>query len=133
MLKVHDITEIAYGGLVTGLERMDKKRVTDGKIRNKDILKKYSTYAYAVPGAICTAATAMGWMRRYDAINERIAHGFLFGLPGFIMDIVDATGEGGGGAARSTVRDAEQFLRERTRREVRQTPGSGFQEVEPMY
>lgn len=133
MLKVHDISELAYGGLVTGLSRMDRNRVTKGDIKDKEILKKYGTYAYAVPGILCTTATAMGWMRRYDAYNERIAHGFLYGLPGFVMDIVDATGEGGGAGARSTVRDAEQFLRERARTRISQTPGSGFEEVEPMY
>lgn len=131
MLKVHDITELAYGGLVTGMNRWDKRRVTDGKITDKDIFKKYGTYAYAVPGVVCTAATAMGWMEKWDAYNERVAHGFLYGFPGFIMDIVDAYGTKT--TARSTVSDAERFLRQRTRERIAQTPGTGFEEVEPMY
>lgn len=112
MLRVADVSELAYGGLVTGMAQWDKKRVEDGKIEEKELFKKASFYTYLIPGLFCTTATAFGWMRGWDAYNERIAHGFIYGFPGFVLAIINAFSEGGAGAKSAAVREAERLLAE---------------------
>ena len=116
-LVVQDIGELAYGGLVTGLDRWDVKQA-------RTLWKKYSTYAYLIPGIVATAATTMGWMRRYNAWTERLAHGFIYGFPGFVMDVVDHYGTTTTAGGRA-VRDAESYLK--TQRKPRQTAAPGFE------
>lgn len=130
-LQVQDLGELAYGGLVTGLGQWDKKRVEDGKIEGKELFKKAGTYAYLVPGGISTLATSLGWMRRYDPWTERIAHGFIYGFPGFIMDLVNAFAGGEGVAG---VKEAERLLAAARSRggakTVGQTSKPGFEDVQ---
>ena len=126
MLRMEDVGELAYGGLVTGLKRWDAGRAID----SGDIFKKASFWGYLVPGLIATTATAMNWMPRYSAWNERLAHGFIYGFPNFVMELVDSFGEGAG----STVQDAERFLRERaqtrSRKDIGQSTKPGFEDIE---
>lgn len=121
-LKVQDLGELAYGGLVTGLQRWDERQA-------RTFWKSYSTYGYLVPGVIATGATAMGWMRRYDPWMERLAHGFIYGFPGFIMSIVDAYGGGGSMEKNAAVREAERIARAsgNPRRPIGQTAKPGFE------
>lgn len=126
-LVVQDVGELAYGGLVTGMKQWDKKRVEEGKIEEKDLMKKASFYSYLVPGLVCTGATAFGWLRRYDPWTERVAHGFIYGFPGFVLDIINAFGEGGAGSKSAAIREAEAIVR--TRRKIGQTPGPGFKNL----
>lgn len=103
MLRVEDIGELAYGGLVVGLKRWDEGRA----VGDEEILKKAGFWGYLVPGLFATTSTAMKWMPRQDAWLERISHGFIYGFPGFVMELVDAFG--GGTAA--AVREAERIVR----------------------
>lgn len=132
MLRLEDIGELAYGGLVTGMTQWDKRRIEDGRIEARELLKKASFYSYLVPGLICTGATAFGWLRRWDAWNERIAHGFIYGFPGFVMELVNAFGGGGVGAS-VAVREAERVLARKAttgaRRPIGQTTKPGFEDV----
>jgi hypothetical protein len=90
MLQVSDISELAYGGLVTFAERQDADRITAGKLANDKVFSKYGTYAYFVPGLISVGAVAMNWMPRYAGITNRIAHGFIYDIPRQTMNLVDA-------------------------------------------
>jgi hypothetical protein len=115
-LAVEDIGELAYGGLVTGLQRWDKTA-------NRTLWKKYSTYGYLIPGGLATAAQAMGWMRQFDSWTSRLAHGFIYGFPGFVMEVVDAYAAP---SADKAVKEAETIVRN-ARRRINQTQQPGFE------
>jgi len=136
MLQVSDISELAYGGLVTGLDRWDKKRLEDAKIDKKDVLKKAGFYGYLVPGVFCTGATAFGFLRKYNPITERVTHGFIYGFPRFVMDMVDAFAEEpAAGSKSAALRAAEQIARASARaavsahQSIGQTSKPGFEDV----
>ena len=121
-LQIEDIGELAYGGLVTGLDRWDNREA-------RPLWKKYSTYAYLVPGVVAIGASAMNWMPRYSNWSERISHGFIYGFPSFVMNVVDHYGTTGSGSA---VTQAEKLLRQRTtaRKPIGQTTKPGFEDVQ---
>lgn len=124
MLRIEDIGELAYGGLVTGLKRWDVGR----GVASSDVLKKTGFWGYLAPGLFATTATAMKWMPRQDAWLERISHGFIYGFPGFVMELVDAFS---GGTTSATVEEAERFLRSKahSRKAVGETTKPGFEDV----
>ena len=126
MLQIEDIGELAYGGLVTGLKRWDDGRA----IAKNEPWRKGSFWAYIGIGLPSTLATSLGWMRRQDAWLVRISHGFIYGFPGFIMEMVDAFS--GEPASTATVREAEAFLRSKTtgRKAVGQSTKPGFEDVQ---
>lgn len=119
MIKMQDIGELGYGGLVTLSTWWDDKRIEEGKLTKKDVLKKASFYAYLIPGGLCTLTSAFGWVKALKPWDEHISHGFIYGFPGFIKDMVDAMREetqGGGSAARAAaVREANKILAEQQR------------------
>ncbi len=88
-LVVEDLGELVYGGLVAGTQRLDAKRIREGKIKDKDLVKKWSFYTYLVPGLVSTGAVAFNYMPRYSMWTERLAHGFIYGFPGFVWDLMD--------------------------------------------
>ena len=92
MLQVSDLSVVAYGGLVTAAERLDRDRIAKGKLANDAVLKKYGTYAYLVPGLVATVSTAFDLMPRWRGVNEKLTHGFLYDLPRFAMNMVDTLG-----------------------------------------
>lgn len=131
-LIVQDLGELVYGGAVTGFRRYDQKRVDEGKIGKKDILKKVGFYTYLVPGLICTGATAFGWLRKWNPWTERMTHGFIYDIPNFTMSLVDAFKEEGAG---SLISEAERIAREAAarrspRKPVGQTTKPGFEDVQ---
>ena len=89
MIRLQDVGVLAYGGLVTGLTAWDKKRIEEGTITEKDLVKKAGLWAYLVPGGLSLFANAFGWMRRYEPWTERLSHGFIYGFPAFVKDVVD--------------------------------------------
>jgi len=109
-IRMEDLGSLAYGGLVTGMEAWDEKRVTNGDITDKDIVKKYSTYAFLVPGVVSTACSAMGWGRQWMPWMEKVQAGFLYGFPSFIRDVVTNMGTERR-AGSSAVREAQRVLR----------------------
>lgn len=116
MIRLQDIGELGYGGLVTGLTAWDEKRIAEGTITEKDLVKKAGFWGYLVPGSVSLFANAFGWMRRYEPWTERLSHGFIYGFPAFVKDVVDIYKEEGPGArgrgkgSSSAVREAQKLL-----------------------
>lgn len=119
MLRVEDIGELAFGGLVTATEWYDKQRIDDGKLTEKDILKKFSTYAYLIPGGAATIMSAFGVWRGMERWNEHISHGFMYDFPRFLKNVVTAMRQGGGAGARAqSVREANRIIQETQRQQL---------------
>ncbi|MBU0778375.1 hypothetical protein KKF82_08970 [Patescibacteria group bacterium] len=107
-IRVEDLGELAYGGLVTGAKFMDTNRIADGKLTNGEILKKFETYAYLVPGLGSVIASAFGMMKRQETWLEHISHGFMYGFPGWLTEVVQSMQAGGAGSA--AVREAQRII-----------------------
>ncbi len=114
-LRMLDITEVAFGGAVTLADWWDEKRIADATLTDKDVLKKASFWTYLAVGLPATLATAMGWWRRQEGITERLAHGFLYGLPGFLYATVKSLGTttAAGRVKSDAVTQAQEILRQR--------------------
>jgi len=108
-IRIEDVGEIAYGGLVTATKALDKRRMDEGKLSEKDIMKKFETYAYLVPGGAATIMSALGTMRGQQTWLEHISHGFMYGFPGFIMDVVSSMQEGTSSKS-AAVREAQRIV-----------------------
>ena len=89
-LVMQDLGELGFGGLVTLTEWWDSKRIKDGSITNKEILKKAGFYTYLVIGLGATLATAFGWWSRQGRWMEHIAHGFIYDVPRQTVNMVTA-------------------------------------------
>jgi hypothetical protein len=116
MIRVQDIGEVAYGGIVTFTEWWDNKRVEDNRIKNSEVLKKAGFYAYLLIGLFATLASAFGWWRRQEKWMEHISHGFLYDFPRFIKNIVTtmrSSGTTGAGDDSIAVKQAKEILRRR--------------------
>ena len=113
MIKMQDIGELGYGGLVTLATWYDDKRITDGKITEKDIIKKMSTWAYLVPGGLATLTSAFGWVRALKPWDEHISHGFIYDFPRFIKDTVTAMRTESRSSSSAAVREAQRVLDQR--------------------
>ena len=114
MIRIEDFGEIGYGGVVTLTEWWDNKRIDEGKIGAKDVLKKASFYTYLGVGLTATLMSVFGWMRRYERWSEHISHGFLYDLPRFAYNLTKALGTSGRrGSESSAVQEAQKILRER--------------------
>ncbi len=122
MIKMQDIGELGYGGLVTLSEWYDEKRIGEGKITKKDVLKKISTYAYVIPGGLCTLTSAFGWVRALKPWDEHISHGFIYDFPRFLKNIVGAMREEAAGkhSSSAAVREANRILEQQRRSASRQ-------------
>lgn len=137
MIRLEDIGELGYGGLVTGLTRWDARRVTEGKITEKDLAKKAGFWGYLVPGVGCLLANAFGWMRRWEPWTERVTHGFIYGAPGVVMNLVDIfkeaapVGAKGAGSSSAAVQEAQRLLAEARSRQL--GGGQGAQVAPGIY
>lgn len=120
MIKMQDIGELGYGGLVTLSEWWDDKRIGEGKITKKDVLKKASFYAYLIPGGLCTLTSAFGWVRALKPWDEHISHGFIYDFPRFIKNTVNAMREETAkGSSSAAVRQAQKILEQKQREAAR--------------
>lgn len=143
MIKLQDVGVLGYGGLVTGLTAWDEKRIEEGTITEKDLVKKAGFWGYLVPGGVSLFANAFGWMRRYEPWTERLSHGFIYGFPAFVKNVVDiykeeeeeagARGKGrGSSAANAAVMEAQKLLAAaNARRQVQ--PGIGTEVNAGIY
>lgn len=107
-IKMQDLGELGYGGLVTLTAWWDDKRIAEGKITEKDVLKKASFYGYLIPGGFCTLTSAFGWVRALKPWDEHISHGFIYDFPRFIKDMVTSMRTEGGAAA--AVKEAQRIV-----------------------
>lgn len=110
-LRMQDIGELGYGGLVTLAEWYDDKRINEGKITKKDVLKKASFYAYLLPGGFCTLTSAFGWVRALKPWDEHVSHGFIYDFPRFIKNMVGAMRTERSSSA--AVSEAQRILRQK--------------------
>lgn len=108
MITVEHTGPVIYGGAVTLARWYDNKRITAGTLQNKQIFKKYSTWAYLVPGVASLIATI--WWKKYQGWTDRLTAGFLFGLPGFIYDSARASSGAATTAGAGAVAEAQRIL-----------------------
>lgn len=137
MIRLQDVGVLGYGGLVTGLTALDEKRIAEGTITEKDLVKKAGFWGYLVPGGVSLFANAFGWMRRYEPWTERLSHGFIYGFPAFVKDVVDiykeeGAGARGAGARSSAVKEAQKLLAQAQARKQVQ-PGIGTEINTGLY
>lgn len=125
MIRVEDLGELGYGGVVTLTDWWDEKRIASGKLAANAMWKKYSTWSYLGIGLVATLMSAFGWMRRYDNWTENISHGFIYGLPGFVRTVIKSTGTAGRPASGAdAIAQANAILAAR-REAARQIAGGG--------
>ena len=89
-LKIVDVSELAYGGMVTGLEFWDKKRIEGATLKKKELHKKVGFYGYLIPGLYGVVTTGFDLVRSQRNINERLAHGFIYDFPRFTLGLVES-------------------------------------------
>lgn len=109
-MRVEDIGELIYGGAVTGARKLDDSRIAKGKLTEADVLKKYETYTYLVPGIGATLMSALGWMKRYETWAEHVSHGFIYAFPGFLTDTIVSLRGGTTSAKKAAVKEAQRIL-----------------------
>lgn len=118
-IRKEDLGELAYGGLVTASRWWDENRMADGKLTDRDILKKAETYTYLIPGGAATLMSAFGTWRRYELLLEHISHGFMFGFTQWLVSTIQSMQ--GTASKSAAVREAQQIIAQETRRQL----GSG--------
>lgn len=125
MIRIQDIGEITYGGAVTVTEWWDNKRIDKGEITRKDILRKASFWTYLGIGLPATMMSAFGWWGKTERWTERLSHGFLYGFPGFIVNLVQSLGTESRGSAAGdrAVKEAQEVLSRMRTKEL--ASGSG--------
>ena len=113
-IRMQDLGEIGYGGAVTLTEWWDDRRIADGKIAKTDLWKKASFYTYLGIGLPATLISAMGWWRQMGLWAEHVSHGFLYDMPRFIYNVVQAMGTESRSQTNSdAVRQAQEILNRR--------------------
>lgn len=114
MIRTEDFGEIGFGGALTLATWWDDKRIGEGKIATKDVLKKASFYTYWGVGLASTLVSAFGWMPKWQRWAEHISHGFLYDLPRNTYNLSQALGtQGGRGSSSAAVKEAQRLVRER--------------------
>jgi len=103
MLRLEDAGEVAYGALVQVADYMDEKN------NRVDIWKKWSTWAYLVPGGVATVMSGFDFMPRYGRWAEHVSHGFLYDVPRFLRNFIK-TGTAGNTTKSRAVQEAQRIL-----------------------
>lgn len=110
--RVEDLGPLAFGGVVELSKWYDDQRITDGKITDKDVMKKFSTWTFLGLGGVAAVTSAFGVMRQWESWQERIAAGFLYGIPGFVRKVVDAMGNTPTSSRLNAVQEAQRILQQ---------------------
>jgi len=114
MIKLQDLSELGYGGLVTGMAALDAKRLEEAKYDPKDVYKSAKFWGYLGPGVAATVMNVIGKPRGMGDITERLMHGFIYGFPAFIKETVEAVRPPEAGGKRSSaVKEAQRLLASR--------------------
>jgi hypothetical protein len=125
-IKIQELGAIGYGGVVTLSKWWDDRRIDQGKIGAKDILKKASFYTYLGVGLVATLMSVFGWMRKYEAWSEKISTGFFYGLPGFVYDLSKtlSASRGSRSSESRAVQEAQKILERQSA--ARQLPAGQY-------
>lgn len=111
MIKLQDLSELGYGGLVTGMAAWDVKRLEEAAYLEKEVYKSAKFWGFVAPGVAATVMNVIGKPRGSEPITERLMHGFIFGFPSFIKETIEAVKVEVGGKARGgAVADAQRLL-----------------------
>ena len=111
MIRNSDFGPVLFGGTVTLANWWDDKRIEDGRIASRDILKKASFYAYLGIGLGATLASVFNWLPRWERWTESVSHGFLYDLPRFALNLTKDMGAGGSNSSDSrAVVEARKIL-----------------------
>lgn len=115
MIKLQDLSELGYGGLVTGLAAWDAKRLEEAAYLEKEVYKSAKFWGFLAPGVGSIVMNMLGKPRGSEPITERLMHGFIFGFPSFIKETIEAVRvEGASTKARGgAVADAQRLLAQR--------------------
>ena len=111
--RVEDLGPLAYGGTTELAKWYDDQRIADGKITSKDVMKKFETWTFLGIGGAAAAMSAFGMQRQWETWQERIAAGFLYGIPGFVRNVVDAMGNGTTASRLNAVQEAQRILQQK--------------------
>lgn len=135
MLKLQDIGEVAYGGAVTLANWWDGKRITDGSLTDRDLIKKAGFWTYLAVGVPSLLMSAFNWPRggTFSPWTDRLAHGFLYGLPGFVYStVVSLQPTASRTRSRSdAVAQAQAILREKQAMAAKAARSTGYDVVNP--
>jgi hypothetical protein len=107
-IRVENLGAVAYGGLVAASKWWDEQRMADGKLTDKDFFKKMGTYSYLGVGLTSTIMSAFGTWRRQEAWLENVSIGFMYGLPQWLVDVIQSMG--GTASKSAAVREAQRIL-----------------------
>ena len=107
-IRVENLGAVAFGGLVTASNWFDEQRMADGKLTDKDFFKKWGTYTYLGVGGAATIMSAFGTWRRQERWLENVSIGFMYGLPQWLVDVIQSMG--GTASKSAAVREAQRIL-----------------------
>lgn len=127
MVRIESLGATAYGGAVTLAEWWDNKRIEEGTLGAKDVLKKASFYTYLGIGGVATLMSAFGWMKQWERWTEPVSHGFLYDLPRFALSLSKAlstSSRTGSTAVQEAQRVLEQHRMAAQRQLAEGTPAS---------
>jgi hypothetical protein len=112
MITVEHVGPLVYGGAVTLTDWYDNKRISEGKITDADVLKKFGMWTYLGIGVASLVATV--WWRKYQGWTDRLTAGFLYGLPGFLYKTIKSTQGATTGGSSAAVAEANRVLARKT-------------------
>jgi len=118
MIRIQDTGELVYGAGVTLADWWDNKRITEGTLKDKEVIKKAAFWTYLAIGVPATLISALGWWSgtrwRGEVWAEHVSHGFIYDFPRFIYGLVQSLGTGAGTATRSNaIAEAQKVLDQR--------------------
>ncbi len=114
-LRMEDAGELIYGGIVTGAEYWDAKRIAGGTLTNKEVWKKAGFWSYLVIGLVATVGPyVFGSLKRYSNWTDNLAHGFIYDLSRQTKNLIQSMGTTAGQRAGGNVVDqAAELIRQR--------------------
>jgi hypothetical protein len=119
---IQDTGELVYGGLVTLTEWWDTKRVNEGSITKKQLLKQAHFYTYVVIGVAATVVSAFHLWSSKESWMEHVSHGFIYDLPRQIFNGVQSLRTPPGASTTGdsqAVREARAILARKTQEAAR--------------
>lgn len=124
MFRMQQLGATAFGGAVTVAEWWDKKRIDEGKITNKDVIKKAGFWAFVGLGGLATLISVTGWWRRYEPWMEALSTGFFYDIPRVVYNTAKALGTTSTTTSSRAIEEANAIAA-RARAQARRQLGAG--------